>query len=75
MESWINIRARFQALPSLEVCPNCFCQLLKKKRLWGDDKLVYDRTIDVHIKNLREKLGIAGNLIKTVRSIGYKLEE
>lgn len=50
-------------------------QLLKKKRLWGDDKLVYDRTIDVHIKNLREKLGVAGNLIKTVRSIGYKLEE
>ena len=50
-------------------------QLLKKKRLWGDDKLVYDRTIDVHIKNLREKLGIAGNMIKTVRSIGYKLEE
>lgn len=50
-------------------------QLLKKKRLWGDDKLVYDRTIDVHIKNLREKLGAAGNLIKTVRSIGYKLEE
>jgi len=50
-------------------------QLLKKKRLWGDDKLVYDRTIDVHIKNLREKLGVAGNMIKTVRSIGYKLEE
>ena len=50
-------------------------QMLKKKRLWGDDKLVYDRTIDVHIKNLREKLGIAGNMIKTVRSIGYKLEE
>ncbi|MCH7519110.1 MAG: response regulator transcription factor [Candidatus Dadabacteria bacterium] len=50
-------------------------QLLKKKRLWGDDKLVYDRTIDVHIKNLREKLGIEGNMVKTVRSIGYKLEE
>ncbi|MGQ0793031.1 MAG: response regulator transcription factor [Deltaproteobacteria bacterium] len=50
-------------------------QLLKKKRLWGDDKLVYDRTIDVHIKNLREKLGAAGNMIKTIRSIGYKLEE
>jgi len=50
-------------------------QLLKKKRLWGDDKLVYDRTIDVHIKNLREKLGITGSMIKTVRSIGYKLEE
>ena len=50
-------------------------QLLKKKRLWGDDKLIYDRTIDVHIKNLREKLGPAGKMIKTVRSIGYKLEE
>jgi len=50
-------------------------QLLKKKRLWGDDKLVYDRTIDVHIKNLRDKLGPAGHMIKTVRSIGYKLEE
>lgn len=50
-------------------------QLLKKKRLWGDDKLVYDRTIDVHIKNLREKLGAAGDMVKTVRSIGYKLEE
>ncbi len=49
-------------------------QLLKKKRLWGDDKLVYDRTIDVHIKNLREKLGKAGNSIKTIRGIGYKLE-
>ncbi len=49
-------------------------QLLKKKRLWGDDKLVYDRTIDVHVKNLRDKLGPAGHMIKTVRSIGYKLE-
>lgn len=49
-------------------------QLLKKKRLWGDDKLVYDRTIDVHIKNLREKLGIAGDMIKTIRGVGYKLD-
>ncbi|HSG30447.1 MAG TPA: response regulator transcription factor [Thermodesulfobacteriota bacterium] len=49
-------------------------QLIKKKRLWGDDKPVYDRTIDVHIKNLREKLGVAGNMIKTIRGIGYKLE-
>jgi DNA-binding response OmpR family regulator len=50
-------------------------QLLKKKRIWGDEKLVYDRTIDVHIKNLREKLGEAGSLVKTIRGIGYKLEE
>lgn len=42
--------------------------------LWGDEKIVLDRTIDVHIKNLREKLGKAGLLIKNIRGIGYKLE-
>ncbi|MXW22492.1 MAG: response regulator transcription factor [Candidatus Dadabacteria bacterium] len=50
-------------------------QLLKRKPLWGDERVVFDRTIDVHIKNLREKLGSAGKMIKTVRGIGYKLEE
>jgi two-component system phosphate regulon response regulator PhoB/two-component system alkaline phosphatase synthesis response regulator PhoP len=43
--------------------------------LWGDEKAVLDRTVDVHIKNLREKLGGAKHLIKNVRGIGYKLEE
>lgn len=43
--------------------------------LWGDDKMVLDRTIDVHIKNLREKLGKAGDAIKNIRGVGYKLEE
>jgi DNA-binding response OmpR family regulator len=42
--------------------------------LWGDDKDVFDRTVDVHIKNLRDKLGPAGSLIKNVRGVGYKLE-
>ena len=50
-------------------------QLLKRKTLWGDERVVFDRTIDVHIKNLREKLGSAGKMIKTVRGIGYKLEK
>ncbi|MGQ9618839.1 MAG: response regulator [Candidatus Aminicenantia bacterium] len=43
--------------------------------LWGMEKAIIDRTIDVHIKNLREKLGRAGDLIKTVRGIGYKIED
>ncbi len=42
--------------------------------LWGHDKIVLDRTIDVHIKNLREKLGKAGRFIKNIRGVGYKLE-
>jgi two-component system phosphate regulon response regulator PhoB/two-component system alkaline phosphatase synthesis response regulator PhoP len=43
--------------------------------LWGQEKAVVDRTIDVHIKHLREKLGDASALIKNVRGVGYKLEE
>lgn len=43
--------------------------------IWGDGRYVSDRTIDVHIKNLREKLGHkAGGFIKNIRGIGYKLE-
>jgi two-component system phosphate regulon response regulator PhoB/two-component system alkaline phosphatase synthesis response regulator PhoP len=42
--------------------------------LWGSDKIVVDRTVDVHIKHLREKLGTAGRFIKNVRGIGYKLQ-
>jgi DNA-binding response OmpR family regulator len=37
-------------------------------------KDVYDRTIDVHVKNLREKLATEGQAIKTVRGFGYKIE-
>lgn len=43
--------------------------------LWGMDKVVTDRTIDVHIKNLRSKLGKAARHIKNVRGVGYKFEE
>jgi DNA-binding response OmpR family regulator len=42
--------------------------------LWGDGKVVTDRTIDVHIRNLRRKLGRRGTIIRNVRGAGYKLE-
>lgn len=38
----------------------------------GDDAMVIDRTIDVHIASLRKKLGKSGPLIETVRGVGYK---
>ncbi len=41
--------------------------------IWGRDIIVGDRTIDVHIRKLREKLG--DELIKTVKGIGYKFQE
>ncbi len=43
--------------------------------LWGENKIVVDRTVDVHIKHLREKLGEAGTFIKNIRGIGYTLKE
>jgi len=42
--------------------------------LWGNEKAVIDRTIDVHIKNLRDKLGKAAVLVQNVRGVGYKVE-
>lgn len=41
-------------------------------RVWGDDVIVGDRTIDVHVRKLREKLG--EEYIKTVKGVGYKFE-
>lgn len=43
--------------------------------VWDVDKTINTRTIDTHITRLREKLGETGKLIKTVRGLGYKLEE
>jgi DNA-binding response OmpR family regulator len=41
--------------------------------LWGDEKVVLDRTIDVHIKHIREKLGKAAKLIKNIRELAISL--
>ncbi len=40
--------------------------------IWGDDVLVVDRTIDVHIRKIREKLD--DNFIQTIKGVGYKFE-
>ena len=42
--------------------------------LWGEDKIVVDRTIDVHIMNLRKKLGKYSKAIENIRGIGYRLK-
>lgn len=41
----------------------------------GEDAIVLERTIDVHIKSLRKKLRDAGELIETVRGVGYRFHE
>ena len=48
-------------------------QLLNQ--VWGFDYSGETRTVDMHIKTLRQKLGNANTLIKTIRNVGYKCEE
>ena len=43
--------------------------------IWNYEYEGESRTVDVHIGSLRQKLGPCGNRIKTVRGVGYKLED
>jgi len=44
------------------------------KEIWGNDVYVIDRTIDVHIRKVREKLGKHSDLIETIKGVGYKFK-
>lgn len=44
------------------------------KEIWGTDVYVVDRTVDVHIRKIREKLGKHSELIETIKGVGYKLK-
>jgi len=43
------------------------------RKVWGNDVIVGDRTIDVHIRKIREKIG--GEFIKTIKGVGYKFNK
>ena len=45
------------------------------ERIWGIDFEGESRTLDMHIKTLRKKLGEAGSMIKTVRNVGYIMSD
>lgn len=66
----------FQLLRMLMSRPG---RVLSRERLldevWGPDVTVTPRTIDTHMKRLREKLGQAGSLIDTVRGVGYRFTD
>ena len=42
-------------------------------KVWGDHVYIEERTVDVHVKRLREALGPAGSMVETVRGAGYRL--
>lgn len=66
-------RKEFELLALLASKPNTvFERNVILEKVWGTDIVVGDRTIDVHIRKLREKIG--NQHIKTVKGIGYKFE-
>jgi len=44
------------------------------KEIWGSDVYVVDRTVDVHIRKIREKLDKHADLIETIKGVGYRLK-
>ncbi len=67
-------RKEFKLLRLLASTPNkVFTRDEIFTKVWGDDVVVGDRTIDVHVRKIREKIG--DGFIKTIKGIGYKLEE
>ena len=45
------------------------------EKIWGYEIYGETRTVDVHIRTLRQKLGKSGSLIETVRGVGYRIGE
>ncbi|MFN4082193.1 MAG: response regulator transcription factor [Bacteroidia bacterium] len=66
-------RKEFELLFLLATKPGkVFTREFILEKVWGDEVLVVDRTIDVHIRKLREKIG--DKYIGTVKGVGYKFE-
>lgn len=65
-------KKEFELLALLASKPNCvFLRNEILSKVWGSDIIVGDRTIDVHIRKIRQK---AGDIITTVKGVGYKLD-
>lgn len=65
----------FEILKLLMHNPNMvFSREKMMNEIWGTDYIGETRTVDMHIKTLRQKLGNAGGQIKTVIGVGYRLE-
>lgn len=52
-----------------------FSREILLNRIWGENVYVVDRTVDVHISKIREKLGSECELIETVKGVGYRFRE
>ncbi len=43
--------------------------------IWGSEVVVIDRTVDVHIRKIREKLGEVADTIATLKGVGYRYRD
>ena len=69
-------RSEFKLLESLARSPGrVFSRTELIDAALGEDTLVLERTIDVHVRSLRKKLGPHANLIETVRGVGYRFRD
>jgi DNA-binding response OmpR family regulator len=67
-------RSEFDLLAALMARPGrVFTRMELLERTQGEAFAAYERTVDVHVKNLRAKLGTAGDLIETVYGVGYRM--
>jgi two-component system alkaline phosphatase synthesis response regulator PhoP len=72
-QAYTLARKEFELLYLLASKPNrVFNRQEILQKVWGTDIIVGDRTIDVHIRKIRQKLGI--DVIKTVKGVGYKFD-
>jgi two-component system alkaline phosphatase synthesis response regulator PhoP len=69
-------RKEFELLALLIAHPGrVFSREVILDQVWGTDVVVTDRTIDVHIRKIREKLGDDAALIETIKGVGYRFKD
>lgn len=68
-------KKEFEIITLLAANPNkVFTREEILKKVWGEDIFVVDRTVDVHVRKIREKLGDYSELIETIKGVGYKFK-
>ncbi len=68
-------RKEFEILAYLAASPGkVFHRDKILSEIWGNDVLVVDRTVDVHVRKIREKLGREADLIETIKGVGYRFK-
>jgi two-component system alkaline phosphatase synthesis response regulator PhoP len=69
-------KKEFELLAVLAANPGkVFSRELLLNNIWGSEVVVIDRTVDVHIRKIREKLGGEATAIETVKGVGYRFRE